>query len=124
MGSHYLPPDRGDVPAINPAEAGTRFIDPSIQTSQKFSSKLRSYNRRKSILDQSVVVWRLSGHGVLLLWGWRILVKGKCYTILKFLLKHCLKDRLLAGDLMLTRRGNGHKLSRYRQCLVKTILKI
>ena len=24
----YLPPDRGDVPAITLAEAGTRFIDP------------------------------------------------------------------------------------------------
>ena len=24
----YLPPDRGDVPAITPVEAGTRFIDP------------------------------------------------------------------------------------------------
>ena len=24
----YLPPDRGDIPALTPAEAGTRFIDP------------------------------------------------------------------------------------------------
>ena len=23
----YLPPNRGDIPAITPAEAGTRFID-------------------------------------------------------------------------------------------------
>ena len=24
----YLPPDRGDIPALTPAEAGTRFSDP------------------------------------------------------------------------------------------------
>ena len=24
----YLPPDRGDIPAVNPAEAGTRLSDP------------------------------------------------------------------------------------------------
>ena len=24
----YLPPDRGDIPAFTPAEAGTRFSDP------------------------------------------------------------------------------------------------
>jgi len=24
----YLPPDRGDIPALTPPEAGTRFIDP------------------------------------------------------------------------------------------------
>ena len=24
----YLPPDRGDIPALTPAEAGTRLSDP------------------------------------------------------------------------------------------------
>ena len=24
----YLPPGRGDIPALNPAEAGTRLTDP------------------------------------------------------------------------------------------------
>ena len=32
MGSQcYLPPGRGDIPALTPAEAGTRFSDPGVE---------------------------------------------------------------------------------------------
>jgi len=52
----YLPPGRGDIPALSPAEAGTRLSDP-VELTYRADRRQTSAGSTEELLAQMIVTF-------------------------------------------------------------------
>ena len=106
----YLPPGRGDVPALTPAEAGTRLSDPDsgLHCKEKLQPRSRQVITRMDFGNADRMLYNC---GVLTLNNAMTMVREVCSEIH---IKHCCGFKLKLSEIL---RPTPHKLGHFGEVL-------